>query len=66
MNYLLADTVTGICEVKELEGENCEVLSQHEFYESLGDLKPGVLIGCEVEAEYWVKLDTEYGIQLLQ
>ena len=60
MTYLLADTVIGIWEVQE--GEDCEVLSQSEFYESLDDLKPGILIGCEVDAEYWVKLDTEYGI----
>ena len=66
MNYLLADSTTGIWEVQELKGEDCEVLSQSEFYESLDDLKPGILIGCEVDAEYWVKLDTEYGIQLLQ
>lgn len=66
MNYLLADTVTGVWEVSELEGENCQVLSQEDFFDSLKGLKDGELIGTKVDAEYYSKIDAEYGIQFIQ
>ncbi len=66
MTYLLADTATGIWEVSELEGEECEVLSQQDFAESLKSLKDGQLIGCEADAEHCAIFEKEYGVQFAQ
>lgn len=62
MTYLLADTVTGVWEVPELEGEECEVLTQHEFLEALDGLKDSELIGCKAGCEYYAKIDAAYFI----
>lgn len=66
MAYLLANTVTGIWEVEELEGEDCEVLSQQEFYEALDSLENGKLIGCTADSEYCARFESEYGVQFVQ
>ena len=65
MNYLLADQ-TGVWEVEELEGEDCEVVSQEDFYEQLSNVKDGKLIGCEAGPEYYAKIDADYLIQFIQ
>ena len=66
MNYLLADTVTGVWEVESLEGERCKQLSQELFLESLTNLRDGQTIGCAVDSEYYSTIDAEYGIQFSQ
>jgi len=66
MTYLMADRINGIWEVSTLEGEDCDVLTQSEFYEDLDTLDDGSLIGCEADAETCAKLEREYGIQFAQ
>lgn len=66
MNYLMADTATGVWEVETLEGEECEVLNQEDFLNALRTLKDGETIGAVVDAELYSKIDAEYKIQFLQ
>ena len=65
MNYLMADT-TGVWEVETLEVEDCEVLNQEDFLKALRTLKEGETIGAFVDAEFYIKIDAEYGVQFLQ
>lgn len=66
MIYLLADTTSGVWEVKDLEQETCEVLNQTDFFERLSTLKAGVTIGASVDAEYASKIEKEYFVSWLQ
>lgn len=66
MNYLMADTATGVWEVETLEGEACEVLSKEDFLNALRSLKDGETIATTVDAEFYSKIDAEYKIQFLQ
>lgn len=66
MNYLMADTATGVWEVETLDGEECEVLNQEDFLNSLRSLKDGETIAAAVDAEFYSKIETEYKVQFLQ
>jgi hypothetical protein len=66
MNYLLADTITGVWEVETLVGEDCLILNQEDFYDALRTLKDGEVIGAQVDCERYSKIDSEYGVQFLQ
>lgn len=66
MIYLLADTISGVWEVKDLGQETCEVLNQTDFFERLSTLKEGVTIGASVDAEYASKIEKEYFVSWLQ
>jgi hypothetical protein len=66
MTYLLADTATGVYEVESLEDQGCEILSQEDFYSSLASIQDGEVIGAEVDAEWYSRIDADYQIQFAQ
>ncbi len=66
MNYLMADTATGVWEVETLDGEKCEILDKEDFLNALKSLKEGETIAAAVDSEFYSKIDAEYGIQFLQ
>lgn len=66
MNYLMADSITGIWEVETLEGEDCEVMTQQEFAEELDTLAEDRVIACQADAEYCARFERDYFVQFLQ
>lgn len=66
MIYLLADTVTGVWEVDTLDGEDCVILTQSDFYNALRTLQAGQLIGTQVYSEWYSRIDADYGVQFKQ
>jgi len=66
MTYLLANTASGVWEVESLDGEDCLAVDQQSFFALLPVLKDGQLIGSQVDAEWYSKVDEHYGVQFLQ
>lgn len=66
MNYLMADSITGIWEVETLEGEECELMTQEEFATELDALPEGRVIACQADAEYCALFERDYFVQFLQ
>ena len=67
---VMADLINGIFTVKSFEDydQECEVLSQQDFIESLRDgvysrLVTGELIGTELDRNKFREIKEEYGIQ---
>jgi len=62
---VMADNFNGIFTVKSLEDydQECKVLSQQDFIESLDDLEVGELIGTELDRNKFREIKEEYGIQ---
>ena len=62
---VMADNINGIIEVSSFDDydQECKVLSQQDFIESLDDLEVGELIGTELDRNKFREIKEEYGIQ---
>ena len=62
---VMADNFNGIFTVSSLEDydQECKVLSQQDFIESLRGLGIGELIGTELDRNKFREIKEEYGIQ---
>ena len=61
MAYVKADTINGI-EYFDVLGDEIQLLSAQDFYESLPKLKDGEKIYADLDGETLRKIESEYGI----